>query len=379
MTAKSRHGSLAFLVLCAVLPILVFFGKPVGEAKQAETAKAASTSFVDSLKAGAALILDADITITDEELLAYAIELNGGREEVVEEEESTLVMANVNNTLNVRAEPNEEAEIVGKLYADCGGTILERGEDWTLLQSGNLTGWASNDYLLFDEEAQDLANEVGSYEVTSLTGGLRVRKEPSTECGVYGLLAEGEEIEGCEVLDGWVTVNYEGDIGYVSAEYVTVDFILAEGETMTEIAEREAAEAAAKKAAEEEAARRKQELTAQREAVEATYSEVELLAAIIQCEAGNQPYEGMVAVGAVVMNRVKSPAYPNTIAGVIYAPGQFTPARNGRLAKRLELGSKEQCMQAARAAINGETTVGDAMHFNTSHSGGVVIGNHIFW
>ena len=71
---------------------------------------------------------------------------------------STLVMANVNNTLNVRAEADETSEKVGYLYKDCGGTILERKDGWTKLQSGDLVGWAKDDYLFFDEEAEALAN-----------------------------------------------------------------------------------------------------------------------------------------------------------------------------------------------------------------------------
>ena len=68
-----------------------------------------------------------------------------------EPEESKLVMANVQNALNVRSEASEESDKVGMLYKDCGGTILERRDGWTKLQSGNIIGWASDEYLLFDE------------------------------------------------------------------------------------------------------------------------------------------------------------------------------------------------------------------------------------
>jgi spore germination cell wall hydrolase CwlJ-like protein len=105
-----------------------------------------------------------------------------------------------------------------------------------------------------------------------------------------------------------------------------------------------------------------------------------LLAALIQCEAGNQPYEGKLAVGAVVMNRVRSGGYPNTISGVIYASGQFTPAGNGKVAKRLEAGIQESCIQAAREAIAGASNVGGATHFRRAgNHDGLVIGNHVFW
>ena len=108
-----------------------------------------------------------------------------------------------------------------------------------------------------------------------------------------------------------------------------------------------------------------------------------LLAALIQAEAGNQPYEGQVAVGAVVMNRVRSSAYPNTIQGVISAPGQFGPAATGQVASIMASGPKSSCMQAAQAAINGETTVGTFTHFKSASSPvsgpSVVIGGHVFY
>ena len=94
---------------------------------------------------------------------------------------STLVMANVNNTLNVRAEADETSEKAGYLYKDCGGTILERKDGWTKLQSGDLVGWARDDYLLFGEEAEALANEVGNLIVNIETDSLRVRKSPSLD------------------------------------------------------------------------------------------------------------------------------------------------------------------------------------------------------
>ena len=67
-----------------------------------------------------------------------------------------------------------------------------------------------------------------------------------------------------------------------------------------------------------------------REGAEYSDSTLKLLASIIFCEAGNQPYEGQVAVGAVVMNRVEHPSFPNDIAGVIYQPGAFSCLQDGQ-------------------------------------------------
>lgn len=134
---------------------------------------------------------------------------------------------------------------------------------------------------------------------------------------------------------------------------------------------RRKAEEEARRAA-EEAARREAEAAAREE-------ELQLLASIIFCEAGNQPYEGQVAVGAVVMNRVKSGVYPNTIAEVIYQQGQFGPAMTGWLdSVRASAGYTPAAMQAAKDALAGVNPVGGCLYFGNGNSG-MQIGDHFFY
>lgn len=285
------------------------------------------------------------------------------------EKESKLVMANVRTALNVRNDANETAEKVGMLYKDCGGYILERKDGWTKLQSGNIIGWASDEYLLFGDEARELANSVGKMIATIDSDALRIRKEPGTDAEVYGMLPKGDIVEVLnQEEDGWLCVDYEGSDGYVSAEYVQLDFIIDSGETVQEIEARQKAEEEAKR--------------------HVNYGEYTtdadttlLLAALIQCEAGGESYEGQVAVGAVVMNRVRSGAYPNTIHGVIYASGQFTPAMTGKLNRVYESGNiYASCIQAAQEALSGVSNVGDLTHFRRNNGReGLVIGNHVFY
>ncbi len=113
----------------------------------------------------------------------------------------------------------------------------------------------------------------------------------------------------------------------------------------------------------------------------ATNEEVRMLAAIIQCEAGNQPIEGQIAVGAVIMNRVKSASYPNTIREVIFQPKQFGPSKSQLFADLLATDTiKDTCRQAATQAIMGVDNVGGAMHFKRAGSReGIVIGSHVFF
>lgn len=109
-------------------------------------------------------------------------------------------------------------------------------------------------------------------------------------------------------------------------------------------------------------------------------SDAYLLGAIIQCESEGEPYEGKLAVGSVVLNRVKSSYFPNTISGVIYQSGQFSPVASGRLAYRLEAGVNSECLQAAQEVLNGKITV-NCLYFRRNNGiiPGVVIGNHVFY
>ena len=109
-------------------------------------------------------------------------------------------------------------------------------------------------------------------------------------------------------------------------------------------------------------------------------SDLYLLGAIIQCEADGEPYEGKLAVGSVVMNRVRSSYFPNTVSGVIYQSGQFSPVASGRYALRLEQGVNNTCMQAAQEVLNGNIT-NSCLYFRTVIDGleGTIIGHHIFY
>lgn len=330
------------------------------------------------LTAGAADILDADISMENDELRAYIQSRTASTPQLRqedEEEESLRVMAKVNEYVNMRADADQDAEKVGVLYKDCGGELVEQKGEWTKVASGDVTGWVKSEYLYFGNEAQELAEDVGMLTAYSETETLRVRKEASLESGVLGLLANGEAIEAIAEEGDWVKVSYEGSTGYVSADYVNVVFDIDTAESMAEI---EAREAAAKAQAEAEAQAKR---NAQKEAVLASASEVEILAALIQCEAGGESYEGQVAVGSVVMNRVRSAGYPNSISEVIYASGQFVPAAKGKMETLILNGNiKASCVQAANDVINGTCNVGDALHFRRNNGrDGIVIGNHVFY
>lgn len=96
-----------------------------------------------------------------------------------------------------------------------------------------------------------------------------------------------------------------------------------------------------------------------------TKSELRLMSAIINCEAGAESYSGKVAVGIVIMNRIQSDLFPNTLRGVIYQKGQFSPVRNGSLKKRLaqydagKIHGKQwqDCIRAAKSVLEGKNYI----------------------
>ena len=142
--------------------------------------------------------------------------------------------------------------------------------------------------------------------------------------------------------------------------------------------ERRVAEEAERIAREKAEAEAEAAAAAQAEAEAAQQAEKELLASLIFCEAGNQPYEGQVAVGAVVMNRIKSSSYPDTMEEVIYQSGQFSPAMSGWLDRvRANQGYTEVAMQAAEDALAGSNPIGDCLYFSVGGYG-TQIGDHLF-
>ena len=159
--------------------------------------------------------------------------------------------------------------------------------------------------------------------------------------------------------------------------------IVASAQEMTDVSQQVIAENIAKKEEEERIAREKAEQAAreqaEREAREAyVRANQELMASIIYCEAGNQPYEGQVAVGAVIMNRVKSGSYPDSIEAVIYQSGQFGPAATGWLNRvRSSKGYSQTALQAAVDALNGSNPIGNCLYFDQGGSG-MKIGAHYF-
>ncbi len=267
-----------------------------------------------------------------------------------------MVTVTGNTALNVREEPSTESPWVGKMYAGSGGYILEEGDGWTKIESGSVTGWVSNDYILTGDAGREKALEDSELVIEVLSDALKVRSAPTTAeenklRAIYG----GETYPVVSVDNGWVEIEYsEEKTGWVAADYVEIRYSYEVAMSKEEIEEAEAAR------------KHKDVATTTRSSHAASYDETTLLACLIQCESGS--YEGQLAVANVILNRVNSSKFPNTITEVIYAAGQFSPVRSGSLDARLAKGPSSTALQAATDALNGTNNIGDYLYFRSASS-----------
>lgn len=280
------------------------------------------------------------------------------------------------------------------------------------------------------------AAEDNDTTITVNVDALRVRQNPSLKAKRLGHVNKGNTLRYIDTVDDeWIAVEFNGETAYVAAQYVTINCmgpaeeqisqeqiaVLQDAETeqiaiqtgeetvtetvveetvtetVNEIQQAPAEEAvvayteevqvtedngdeSADGGSEEGIVLEEEAVPLAAEIVEDSY-EVKLLAALIQCEAGGECYEGQLAVGAVVMNRVADPRFPETIAEVIYQPGQFTPVKHGKVDRVLESGNiYESCLEAAREAVSGASNVGTATRFRRgTRADGIVIQHHVFY
>ena len=182
-------------------------------------------------------------------------------------EESNLVIADVTNYVHIRSMPSEEGEILGKLYRNSVGRRLDEENGWYRIESGKVKGYVKAEFVQTGDEAKRRALEVGERLAKVTTTTLKVRKEPSTEATVLGLVPIEDVLHVLEEVEGWVKVDFEEGSGYVSTDYVEVYTKNVEAESKEEEAARLKKEEEERKKAEEAA---KKALAAQQAAQQAT-------------------------------------------------------------------------------------------------------------
>lgn len=171
-----------------------------------------------------------------------------------EDELKSLVIAQVNDYVNVRSLPSEEGEILGKLYNNSVGTFIQEENGWYLISSGTVTGYVKGEYCVTGEAAIDLAKQVSTRIATVNTETLKVRNEPSLEASVLTLVPYQDDLVVSEEVDGWVRVDTEEGLGWVSTDYVVLSREFVEAESKEEEAARLAKEEEERRKAREAAA-----------------------------------------------------------------------------------------------------------------------------
>ena len=334
----------------------------------------------------------------------------------IDPEYANKFMTNVDDTLNIRSAADENSDVVGKLNADSGGDVLENGADWTKVKSGNVEGYVATQYLVFGNDAKARAEEVGAKNATVIEDNIRVRTTPSEDAGIIGLADINDVYSVTNQSADWAEIDYDGQVGYVSKQYLNIvievgtaisseeeqeQIRLEEEERQAQLkAEQEAAEAAEKekaakeKKAKEEAEEKQEESvkaesksknveTVQTDSFDASTDDSYLLACLVEAEAGSEPYEGKLAVANVVLNRVSS---YGSIYSVIYAPGQFSVVKNGRLDRIKSSGPSSQSVEAANAALSGTNNVPNYNFFRATYAADfsrynnyTIIGTQVFY
>ena len=301
-------------------------------------------------------------------------------------------VVNTEPYLEIYSADSIESEVAGKIYPASGGVVEEWGPEWTKVSSGNVTGYISTKDISIGYDAEKLAKEIGHHKVTVTADSLNIRQEPNTDSEVLMTAIQSDSFPVVETGEEWTRIDYGSGEGFVASEYVEESIELDEA---ISIAEEEAAAmeemtaSAAETETNEETSDAKNsgksaDSVAASSPVSAGSDEAYLLACMVHVESCGEPYEGQLAVANVILNRVRDPRFDNSIAGVIYAPGQFPGAHNGTLDNILASGPNESCMQAAQEALAGVNNIGAYYYFNgyvdtSSVSEYLVIGGHTFY
>ena len=335
---------------------------------------------------------------------------------------SGIGVIDAKDMLDIHAEANTASAVIGQVMEDGHVAILAKYNDWVQIQAGEIAGWVPAENLVETEISNEEAVAANEQVIAERTGATasedeffaeeEVQQDETAALQAEASEAAQNEIEEVQAAEEAARIEAEAQAkaaeeaarieAEAQAKAAAEEAARIEAEAQAKAAAEEAAqleaEAQAKAAAEEAAriaaeAQAKAAEEAERLAAEAQQAalaaqtaaisaeELKLLANIIYCEAGSESYVGKVAVGNVIMNRVKSASQPNTITEVVYAKGQFSPVRNGSLQRALSSDKADAaCYQAAIEALAGAQPVGGKLFFRRNNGrSGQVIGHHVFY
>ncbi|RHU31705.1 cell wall hydrolase [Firmicutes bacterium TM09-10] len=323
---------------------------------------------------------------------------------------SGIGVIDAKDMLDIHAEANTASAVIGQVMEDGHVAILAKYNDWVQIQAGEIAGWVPAENLVETEISNEEAVAANEQVIAERTGETasedeffaeeEVQQDETAALQAEASEAAQNEIEEVQAAEEAARIEAEAQAKAAAEEAARIEAEAqakaaeeaarleaeAQAKAAAEGAARIEAEAQAKAAAEEAAriaAEAQQAALAAQAAQTAAISaeELKLLANIIYCEAGSESYVGKVAVGNVIMNRVKSASQPNTITEVVYAKGQFSPVRNGSLQRALSSDKADAaCYQAAIEALAGAQPVGGKLFFRRNNGrSGQVIGHHVFY
>lgn len=269
--------------------------------------------------------------------------------------------------LNLRKETSSDANILTVLNTGDYGDVIKTEGEWTFVAFCDKQGYLKTDYIITDDKATEVAEKAA--------------KEGKTYRDVIGV----EEVVPAKVAE----TTTEQTTEVAKAQPAETTAAQTETQQTTQAATQQPTTEAATQQPTTEATTQQPTTEATTAApVQASSSDLYLLAAIVYAEAGGESYEGQLAVASVVMNRLANGYWGGSLSSVIYAPSQFTGTYSGAFSTALTTGGSSTSLQAAQDAMNGANNVGGYMYFrptwNTPQSvydsgNYIQIGNHIFY
>ena len=410
MKIKSRNIALATVFVLVLVVQIIFAGKEqkADSALKAPVSAEVETEATQPNDEGLTFeeeIVSAELNVVYRSPLTSGESDKGPDKEVSVSNYANKIVSYTVTRLCIYESPDLKSKVVGVMYSGSEADVLEIGEEWTKITSGEVTGYVRNIAVLFGEEAEIIAGVIGK-KVTIASEDLVVYEDALLGSEKITTIPKGTVLSTMDDAGNFVMVDTDAGFGYVLKSQTEVSYGLDKAITIEKDAEEQAKRKAeeAKKAAEEAAKKAQQAMkdklvnieTTQRAPYSATPEEIHLLACIIYWESGWEPAEGQLAVANVVLNRVLSPRFKQTtIERVIYAQGQFSGVVvNGQVSDKFkavlamtdEQLNKRGCYDAALVALSGVNNIGDLDFFIqtkkadfTKFTKYTIINNHCFY
>ncbi len=282
--------------------------------------------------------------------------------------ESNVVLSNT-SLLNIRSEAStagKDSTVIGKMFQNSYAFLIEDMGEWLKVKTGTIEEcYISSEYSIKGYDAAVIADRDKAAYCTITADYLNVRSGPGTVYAKLTALKKGKTypVTLTESTSSWLCITLEnGKKGYISSEFASIGFNYTPGLTNKEVIaynhDNQVKEVLAR-------AQVFDLPKTKRDARSMTDDEIYTFATIIQTEAGNQSYEGKLAVANVILNRIDSGRWGSTLADVLFAPGQFTGADKGLMEREQKLGINDDCFKAVKEALSGVNNIGDFLFFQT--------------